>query len=116
MFPIGALLHREFGTDCVGRAIFLADDADGFVRGVLVHIDAYDLRDFAGEQDCCNFPVSPARTNRPGSHHQRDFILQASDLGSSPIKLCPGGYREATTLSNPQNALTDTQVPGSSSA
>jgi hypothetical protein len=37
------------GTDCVGHAIFLADDADGFVRGVLVHIGTQNLRTFAGE-------------------------------------------------------------------
>ena len=32
-----------------GRTAFLTDDLDGFIRGVLVHISAYDLRAFAGE-------------------------------------------------------------------
>jgi hypothetical protein len=28
------------GTDCIDRAVFLTNDLDGFVCGVLVHISA----------------------------------------------------------------------------
>jgi hypothetical protein len=37
------------GADCIGRAVFLTDDLDRFIRGVLVHVGAQYLRAFAGE-------------------------------------------------------------------
>lgn len=37
------------GADCIGRAVFLADDFDGLARCVLVDIGTKHLRAFAGE-------------------------------------------------------------------
>jgi hypothetical protein len=43
------VMASHVGTDCVGHAIFLSNDWDGFVRSILVHIGANHLRAFAGE-------------------------------------------------------------------
>jgi hypothetical protein len=44
-------------------------------------VGAQHLCSFAGEERCCCLAVSPARPDRPGSHHQRNFVLQTPGRG-----------------------------------
>ena len=43
------VVASHVGADCIGRAVFLADDFDGLVRCVLVDIGTKHLRAFGGE-------------------------------------------------------------------
>jgi hypothetical protein len=46
---LDVVVAGHVGTDCIGRAVFLADYFDGLVRCVLVDIGTKHLRAFAGE-------------------------------------------------------------------
>jgi hypothetical protein len=67
-------------------------------------VGAQHLCSFAGEERCCCLAVSPARPDRPGSHHQRNFVLQTPGHGFLQRLIIAQAYLEGLVLGT-QNRL-----------
>jgi hypothetical protein len=72
------------GTDCIGGSVLLADDLDGFVRSVLVHIGAQYLMHPRGRiglllpfrSPCPVLPTQPPPPARPSRASARPWLVR----------------------------------------